>query len=77
MGIFTSACKNCGRKINWYNMMDNHTRYCCVHCHTDNNKEELSKNFLEPNDVNLIRREYKDKLLYNKEIDDYINQDNK
>lgn len=69
MGIFTSACKNCGIRINWFVMIGKEGKRC-IHCHTDN---KLMGNMLGPNDVNIIMREAKDRQLYDSIVKDYVN----
>lgn len=72
MGIYTSACKNCGRLINWFELPNDKKK--CIHCHCENNKEELINNKIKPREANIIRREYKDRQLYLSEVEDYVNE---
>lgn len=76
MGLFTSACKNCGGFINWF-LLPKGEKIKCSHCNTPNISEELYENMLNSNEVNVIRRNYLDKKLYEKEVNDYITGETK
>ena len=71
MGLFTSACKNCGAYIHWF-VTRKRKKILCRKCNKRNNKEELFTNMINYDEVNIIKREFEDRLLYDLEINDYV-----
>lgn len=73
MGLFISTCKNCKELIHWFVTTGDKV---CVYCMAENTVTDLYATKLNQEQLNDRKRVYQDRKLYDKEIQDYIKEEN-